>query len=106
MAAYQIQPIYIDPGTSSDIVIKIARDAAFTVDVQSIRKDAIIGVSRFFLANPGSAYPWPTWTELNIELHDGHQFKVELQNVVNQAGWNTGTAAAADQAVIDINASL
>lgn len=99
-------PIYIDPQTSTDPNILVAEDSLFTQNLQLLSKASIINVSRVFLANAGLAYPYPTQTILFIQMDHGVDFKVELQRVANQATWNTGTAAAADVAVSDINASM
>jgi hypothetical protein len=101
-----IQRVYIDPLTPADPAILIAEDALFTVNLELIMKSQIVNVHRVALSPARDGYAYPNFTELVIQLADGRTFRVELQNVLNQATWSTGTAAGADQAVADVLASL
>lgn len=51
-------------------------------------------------------YRFPSITLLNIDMADGSNFVVELQEVTNQPTWNGGTLADQQQAIDDINAWL
>jgi hypothetical protein len=104
--AFQFSPVYIDPQTSADPVILVAKDAAYANILDSIVKANIVRVGSAYNPNPGAAYPYPTLTRLTITMNDGSEFNVELQNVVDQVTWNLGTQAALNTAITDINASL
>lgn len=51
-------------------------------------------------------YHYKQITMICITMNDGSEQLIELQDVANQPTWNTGTLAALNQAVSDINAWL
>ena len=51
-------------------------------------------------------YDKPVMTIICVILQNDIKFDIELQDVTNQATWNTGTLAAQQQAIADINAWL
>lgn len=102
--AYVLSPIQIIPGAAAVPYIDI-KDAAGN-HLDGLIKTNIQHVNYTFTANPGSVYGYPTMTRLTITMIHGGEFEVELQNVTNQATWNTGTESAANTAVTDILASL
>lgn len=51
-------------------------------------------------------YPYATITSIQVQMQDGSRMAIELQDVANQATWNTGTLAALNQAIADINSWL
>lgn len=103
---YTLSPIKIVEATSATPYIQIQDNASSNI-IHSISKSNIQNVSFTYSANPGSAYGYPTMTILSIDMvGSDNDFKVELQNVTNKATWNTGTQAAAQQAVNDILTSL
>lgn len=72
----------------------------------------IIDVSGVYNTKPATAtqeewaYPYASMTILSVNLKSGHHFKIELQDVSNQATWSTGTQAGLNQAIADIQAWL
>jgi hypothetical protein len=104
--AFQFSPVYIDPQTSADPVILVAKDSGYTNILDSIVKANIVRVGSAYNPNPGAAYLYPTLTRLTITMNDGSEFNVELQNVADQATWSDGTQTGLNSAVTDINASL
>lgn len=52
------------------------------------------------------SYRYKTITTICIAINDGSELLIELQDVANKVTWNTGTLAAQNQAVADINAWL
>jgi hypothetical protein len=100
----QHNPIWIDIATDPQLIIVYTTDPALpNPDILiAIRKAEVLSVSKLFV--PGY-YQYPTKTVLYV-LYGPDMFQCELQNVVNQATWNTGTKIAANTAVSDIMATL
>lgn len=64
----------------------------------------IIGVSKTFSAERYiNGVLVPTVSRVSIMLKDRMPFMLDLQKVKNQPTWNTGTASATEQALIDIS---
>lgn len=51
-------------------------------------------------------YEYDSMTVIGIVMKDGREFKVELQNVTNQATWSTGLNSGLQAAVAAIKAWL
>ena len=54
-----------------------------------------------FIPNPAT-YKYDTVTKIRFDLADGSSFDIEVQDVGNQATWNTGTKFALEQALSDL----
>ncbi len=63
-------------------------------------------ITSTFIASPASTYEFDTITKIRFNLVDGTNFNVELQRVRNQSGWNSGTQAAINTAIGDLNTIL
>jgi hypothetical protein len=106
----QHNPIWIDIATDPQLIIVYTTDPALpNPDIlTSIRKAEVLSVSKLFIPSysirPGY-YQYPTKTVLYV-LYGPDMFQCELQNVVNQSTWNTGTRVAANTAVSNIMATL
>lgn len=104
----QHSPIWIDIATDPQLIIVYRTNPANPNPdvVEVIRKAEVITVEKLFVPNiRPSYYQYPTKTVLYIK-HGPNISEYELQNVVNQPTWNTGTQNAANQAVLDIAATL
>ena len=68
-----------------------------------IQGNQVVKIGGVFMASPASTYKFDTITKIRIDTTDGFGINFELQDVSNQLTWNTGTQAALDQAIIDLN---
>lgn len=72
----------------------------------SAKTATVEGASRKTSYDGEWTYPFPTMTIIEVLMHDGRRFNIELQEITNQATWNLGTLAAQQAAINDINAWL
>ena len=66
-----------------------------------LQGSSIQNVGGTYIPNAAS-YKYPTVTKLRLGMMDGTAIDIELQDVLNQATWNTGTNGALDTAIADI----
>lgn len=71
-----------------------------------LTKANVVDITHSFIAAPASTYEFDTVTKIRFNLTDGTNFNLELQKVANQPTWNTGTQAAINTAIGDLNTIL
>ena len=93
--------------------ISFTKDPVVNHVADLIPKSHIVEVTGVFNQRPLTAQPeewgyaYPTMTMLILKMADGREdVRFELQKASNQPTWNTGSLAALQQAISDINAWL
>lgn len=92
--------------------LDVTRDPIASNVKNSISRTKITEVTGIFNAKPAGAtqeewaYPYSQMTILHVERQGGETFKIELQDISNQATWSTGQQTGLQQAITDINTWL
>lgn len=97
------------------IVTFVVNTIRFTDDagnnITDILKTSVASVASTFVpASPvgedARVYPYPTITQVCLQLDNGGTQRFECQDVTNQPGWSGGAQADVNQAQDDIQAFL
>lgn len=89
--------IFIDLGAAAVPVIRIATNATFTQNLETIQKSGVSNVKVVLNNAPGGWYPYPNQTMATINLVGSERtWTFELQDVDDgtHATWRTGDQAA------------
>jgi hypothetical protein len=90
----------------------VTRDPVADNIAEVYPKSQIVDVQGAFMQKPINAqegewhYKYDTMTMLCLRLSNGVEQRIELQEVSNQATWNTGLLTGLQQAVADIQTWL
>ena len=105
--------VNLNAGTGN---LEVTNDPTGVNNKELIPKANIEGIFPMGIINkPGTPddaywiYPYPQITMVTVLIRGGsHQRKlmIELQSVVNQAGWSTGTQVGINQCVVDFSAFI
>lgn len=71
-----------------------------------LTKANVVSITGILIASPASTYEFDTVTKVRFELTNDKSFDIELQKVLNQNTWNTGTQGALNTALGDLNTIL